>query len=206
MVAVDQAANIGANFRVNAVNTNSPLTSSARKRSHTSQRLPQRTLRGHLRPDLVSPRDRKLSRPARRFHIRTQSGGRAADPQKMDQVGRRISAGRRRQAAPSTKTSHVIAGRSNRSVRCSMLVRRSLMNTLTSTRKKTSRELADMVASGIGICGVAVVVHRIRLIGWYPTSLHDGAGTSNRCRAASRPARKGRERFALADYRGYFLA
>jgi hypothetical protein len=45
------------------------------------------------------------------------------------------------------------------------------MNTLTSTRKKTSRELADMVASGIGICGVAVVVHRIRLIGWYPTSM-----------------------------------
>ena len=52
-----------------------------------------------------------------------------------------------------------------------MLVRRSLMNTLTSTRKKTSRELADMVASGIGICGVAVVVHRIRPIGWYPTSM-----------------------------------
>ena len=45
------------------------------------------------------------------------------------------------------------------------------MNTLTSTRKKTSRELAAMVASGIGICGVAVVVHRIRLIGWYPTSM-----------------------------------
>jgi len=74
------------------------------------------------------------------------------------------------------------------------------MNTLTSTRKKTSRELADMVARGIGICGVAVVVHRIRL--WMVPHLHDGASTSNR--AASRPGRKGRERFALADYRGYF--
>jgi hypothetical protein len=38
-------------------------------------------------------------------------------------------------------------------------------------KKKTSRELADMVASGIGICDVAVVVHGIRLIGWYPTSM-----------------------------------
>ena len=46
-----------------------------------------------------------------------------------------------------------------------------LMNALTSTREKTSRELADMVAIGIGICGVAVVVHRIRLIGSYPTSM-----------------------------------
>ena len=50
--------------------------------------------------------------------------------------------------------------------------------------------------------GISGLVSSRRAIGSFLG--HYGAGTSNRCRAASRPGRKGRERFALADYRGYF--
>jgi hypothetical protein len=65
--------------------------------------------------------------------------------------------------------------------------------------KKSARELANMVASGIGVGGVAVVVHKDPAYGWHPTVMTAPAQAIGAQLRAEQVAKELRERFVLAD-------
>jgi hypothetical protein len=66
--------------------------------------------------------------------------------------------------------------------------------------KKTARELADMVASGIGVGGITVVVHKDTTPnGWHPTVMTAPAQAIGAQQRAEQVAKELRERFVLAD-------
>jgi len=65
--------------------------------------------------------------------------------------------------------------------------------------KKTARELADMVASSIGIGGIAVVVHKDPAYGWHPTVMTAPAQAIGAQLRAEQVAKELRERFVLAE-------
>jgi len=64
---------------------------------------------------------------------------------------------------------------------------------------KTARELADMVASSIGIGGIAVVVHKDPAYGWHPTVMTAPAQAIGGQLRAEQVAKELRERFVLAE-------